>query len=175
MSKFPTLFSRGEYSNPVRAMSRMQRQMDKMFDEFLSGGSSFDFPGTSEGVFQPLFDVRQTNSHYLVSFDLPGLSKDHVKIEVEDGVLKVSGERKEEHEDKKGTSIRTERYFGAFEKVVPLPSNIQAEEIEAQFENGVLHIAIPKGETAQSKKIEIKEGKPGFFSRLLGKSEEKAA
>lgn len=175
MAKLPGLWSRNEQLNPFHAMTRMQRQVDRMFDDFLSGNWTSEFPAIQESVFQPPCDVREDDSHYLLSFDLPGMSKSDVKIDLQDGVLRVYGERKDERERGKGTHARMERYYGAVERVMTLPTNIKPEGIEAQFENGVLHIAISKSEAAKPKQIQIGEGKPGLISKLLGKKEEKAA
>jgi HSP20 family protein len=146
-----------------------------MFDDVLGGNWSFEFPVIAEASFQPPCDIQETDSHYLVSVDLPGLSKNDVRVELQDNTLRVFGERKGEHTRGRGATSRTERFHGTFERFMTLPANLKAENLEAQFENGVLHIAIPKAEAAKPKQIQIGETKPGFVSRHLGKKEEKAA
>jgi len=180
MANFPSLWSRGEQYNPFRSLTRMQRQIDRMFDDVLGGTWTAEFPTAelpmvSESVFQPPCDVQETDTHYLLSFDLPGLTKNDIKMELQDNTLRVCGERKDERQKGKGANLRTERFYGSVERVMTLPSNTKSEGIEAQFENGVLHVAIPKAEIAKPKQIQIGEGKPGFISKLIGKKEEKAA
>ncbi len=111
----------------------------------------------------------------LLSFDLPGVSKNDVKIDLQDRTLRISGERKNERTSGKGENLRTERYYGNIERAITLPAHIKADSIEAQFEDGVLHIAVPKAEGVKPKQIQVTEGKPGLFSKLLGKKDEKVA
>jgi HSP20 family protein len=156
--------ARGEW-NPFRDFGRMQRQMDRMFGDMFSepfGG----LLGTGEGAletngvsFVPACDVEETESHYLVSFDLPGVKKDDVKIEFSENQLTVSGERKEERksEDKGRTS--TEKYYGSFMRSFTLPAAVKADKVEASFADGVLQISLPKAEISPGKHIPIKEGK----------------
>ena len=175
MANFPALWSRNEQINPIRAMARMQRQVDRMFDDLLGSNWANELPSVTEDVIQPPCDVQETDSHFLLSFDLPGLSKDDVKIELQDNVLRVYGERKDERQRGKGSNLRTERFYGAVERIMSLPANTKPESVEAQFENGVLHVAIAKAEVVKPKSIQITEGKPGLISKLLGKKEEKVA
>ena len=150
--------------NPIREIGRMQRGMDRMFDEFLAPVSDFfgtDVLGTAgEGIaFMPACDIEETDDHFLVSFDLPGVSKDDVKIEMRGNQLLVSGERKAEHERKVGRRVSEERYYGAFQRVFTLPSHVDVNKIEAQYQNGVLRISLSKLEAAKPKLIQIKEVK----------------
>ncbi len=175
MGIFPTLWSPTELRSPFRAMSRMQREVDRMFDDILTGDWASESTSAQDDVFQPLCDVQEASSHYLLSFDLPGLSKNDVKIELQDNSLRVFGERKDERQVGRGVNSRTERAYGAFERIISLPANAKPEAIEAQFENGVLHVAVPKTEAAKARQIQISEGRPGAIAKLLGKKEEKAA
>ena len=150
--------------NPIREISRMQRGMDRMFEDFLAPVSDIFSPDllstAGEAIsFMPACDIEETDEHFLVSFDLPGVSKDDVKIEMRGNQLLVSGERKEEHERKAGRRVTEERYYGAFQRVFTLPSHVDANKIEAQYQNGVLRISLPKLEAAKPKLIQIKEGK----------------
>lgn len=174
MTNLPALWSR-EMQNPFRAMTRLQRQIDRMFDDFMTGNWSAELPALSESAFQPPCDVQETESHYLLSFDLPGMTRHDVKIEMSDNILRVYGERKDERHKDKGAQHRNERFHGIVERMMTLPSNVKPEGIEAQFENGVLHVAVPKSEAAKSRQIPIGEGKTGIFSKLLSRKDEKAA
>jgi len=148
---------RGEASawNPVREMNRLQRRMDRVFDEFFR-----EYPAASEEAeFSPACDVAETSTHYLMSFDLPGVKKNEVKVQLEDNTLTVSGERQNEHEAEAEGRISRERYYGSFCRSFTLPANALADKIEANYENGVLQVAIPKTKATPGKDIPIKEGK----------------
>jgi HSP20 family protein len=141
------------------------REFDDFFNQFMA-----PMVAARRGIenFNVLCDVDETESHYLMSFDLPGVSKDDVKIEVVDNQLVVSGERKSEMNDDKNNRHVTERYYGSFRRSFSLPSKIDADRIEADFKDGVLHIAVPKSEALKPKQIKITEGKGGLFSKLMG-------
>ncbi len=171
---------RGEKNvwNPMREMNRLQRRLDRMFDEYLTE----QFPnlfketpslGNFEAEFTPACDVNETDTHYLLSFDLPGVKKDEVKIEVLDNLLIVSGERNKEHKEQTKGRVSQEKYYGSFMRSFTLPSDLDANKVEAHFENGVLQIALPKMEMSKGKQIQIKEGK--FLAREKEAKTEKAA
>jgi HSP20 family protein len=108
-------------------------------------------------------DVEDRDSHYLFTFDLPGIPKNEIHVEVNDGKLRIWGERKSEKKE----GDYTERYWGRFERSLPLPNGVDEKHIEAHFDNGVLSLAVPKTTGPKSKSIEIKEKKEGVFSKLL--------
>ncbi|MBI3555650.1 MAG: Hsp20/alpha crystallin family protein [Deltaproteobacteria bacterium] len=171
--------ARGSW-NPLREISLLQKNLDRMFDDFWSPVPDLFEPLDEVNAFMPPVDVQDTENAYLLSFDLPGVSKHDLKIEMRDSQLVISGERKEEVERReKGGHLASERVYGTFLRSFTLPSNVDASKIEASFRDGVLHIAVPKTEATKSKPIEIKEtGKGGIIDRLLGnetKKEEKAA
>jgi HSP20 family protein len=109
----------------------------------------------------------------MVSFDMPGVKKDDINIEVQGNQLMVSGERfRETKRSDEDMALRHERTYGKFERVFMLPKSIESDKIEAQFENGVLNVAVPKTEVAKGKKIEIQSGDAGFFTKILGSKKE---
>jgi HSP20 family protein len=159
--------------NPLREFSSLQRNIDRLFEDFLTPISgSFERDQRQLMAFEPRVDVEETDTHYLLSFDLPGISKDDVKIELRDNQLTICGERKEERTEGKGRFLQ-ERYYGQFQRSFTLPSNVDSERVEASYQNGVLYLAIPKSEASQPKVIPIGEKRGGFFDRILGKIEEK--
>jgi HSP20 family protein len=101
-------------------------------------------------------DIREQNDAYLVEVELPGLSKDDVKITMENNILTVQGEKKQEKEEKRGNYHRTERVYGSFQRSFTLPSSVKNEKIEAQYKNGILTVTLPKVEEAKPKAIEVK-------------------
>lgn len=107
-------------------------------------------------TFAPEVDIEETEKHYLLSFDLPGMSEKDLTLTVTDRQLSVSGERKRETEIKDKKSHRVERSFGHFERTFTLPETVNSEQIEAKFKDGVLEVQIPKVEKAVPKTINIK-------------------
>ena len=164
-SMLPDVWRGAGISNPIRGMSRLQRRMDRLFDELLSEPTAGIFnaarsPWMSQvEEFTPACDVEETKSHFLMNFDLPGVKKDEVKIELQDNTLTVSGERKREHKEEEQGRLTQERYYGAFTRSFALPSNVSADKVEANFDNGVLQIALPKVAITTGKQIPVKEGK----------------
>ena len=106
--------------------------------------------------FMPRMDVVETESHFDVQFDLPGISADEVEIEVHEGQLTVSGTRQVSRDEKESTYHRLERTHGEFHRVLGLPKDVDAESIAARYHDGVLTVSIPKMEKVLPKKIDVK-------------------
>ena len=167
------------FMNPWREVNRLSRMLENFVRE-----SSFASPVTDELEFgsalsgwRPACDIEQTDTHYLVSFDLPGVAKDDLKIEVRDHQLMVSGEREGEKSRSEGETVSRERYSGSFMRSFSLPHAVKPDQVQANLTDGVLRIAIPKGEAAQKKLVPIQSGHSSIFDKLLPgrKKEEKVA
>jgi HSP20 family protein len=119
----------------------------------------FDAPSPSRsGALRrwlPAMDLVETDDHYVLRADLPGLGEDDISIEVEDRTLTVSGERKSETEAKKDGYVRVERAFGSFSRSLTLPQGVDPEAVTAHFDRGVLEVSIPKPEARKPRRIEI--------------------
>jgi HSP20 family protein len=141
---------------PLRELSTLQNEMNRLF------GTVFDTPTPSNGGamrrWMPAMDLMETEDHFVLRADLPGLSEEDVNIEVEDRVLTVSGERKAEHSETKDGYHRVERAFGAFSRSLTLPEGINPEAVSASFDRGVLEVQIPKPEERKPRKISIGVG-----------------
>lgn len=150
--------------------------MDDFFSDFDRMVDSLMTPTTTTSVnFTPTCDIRETKEHYLVSFDMPGVKKNDIKVEVNENQLMISGERNQEYKaNEEEGFLRHERMYGHFQRTFVLPGTIDSEKIEAHYEDGVLNIALPKTEKAKGRAIQIQSGKgKGLFSKLLGaKSDE---
>lgn len=151
--------------------------MGNVFDDFDRIVNSFMQPTYAASVnFQPSCDIKETKGHYLVSFDMPGVKKEDIKIEVQNNQLIISGERQYEMSEEDGeTTLRHERSYGKFERTFALPTTINVDMIEAHYENGVLNVALPKAEETKGKTIQIQSGQSSFFSKLLGVKKEEAS
>jgi HSP20 family protein len=142
---------------PLREFSTLQNEMNRLFNTVFdapSGGNG----GNALRRWMPAMDLVETEDHFVLRADLPGLSEDDVKIEFEDGTLTVSGERKAEHESKNEGYYRVERAFGSFARSLTLPQGIDPEAVSAHFDRGVLEVRIPKPEERKPRRIEIGTG-----------------
>jgi HSP20 family protein len=143
---------------PLRELASIQNEMNRLF------GTVFDAPATGGNGgstlrrWMPAMDLVETDDHFVLRADLPGLDEGDVNIEVEDNVLTVSGERKAEHETAKEGYHRVERAFGSFSRSLTLPEGVDAEAVTANFERGVLEVSIPKPEQRKPRKISIGVG-----------------
>lgn len=143
------------YSNPElnarSPLGNLQDHFSRMFD--------IAFPNRaaeSMGEWCPALDAVEDKDNYLVSVEVPGLKKEDINVSVHDGVLTVSGERKQEKDIKEGSVHRTERYYGKFSRSVSLPAEVRADKVSATYKDGVLHVELPKAEEAKPKSVEIK-------------------
>lgn len=136
--------------------SRRPTELSSPFDEFFREFDRAFVPTAASRAmladFSPAVDVEEKDDTYHISVDLPGLKKDEIKIDLHDSVLTLSGERTREV---KGEGRYAERSYGKFQRTFTLPHQVDAEKIEAKFEDGVLYIALPKAETAKARSIKI--------------------
>jgi len=117
----------------------------------------------------PALDISERKDAYLVTVELPGVETDDLQITLEDGLLTIQGERHFAHDSSEQQFHRVERRYGAFRRSITLPAQVQAEQIEATFENGVLQIMVPKMEEAKPKRIQVR---PGPVEVLAASSED---
>jgi len=145
--------------NPARELLDVDREFKKIFNSF---ENKFGFRKDQDNeeyesaVWMPLTDIVETIDSYNLKLDLPGVEKKDVKISFSNGELQISGERKEEKEDKGSKFHRVERSFGKYYRSFRLPEKIKDNDIKAEFKNGSLNILIPKADEVKPKEIEIK-------------------
>jgi len=123
------------------------REFDRFFDRL------FDAPAAQR--WSPAMDLTEAEDHFLLKADLPGMSEQDVTIEVDGGVLTVSGERHADHEQRERGWHRIERSFGRFQRQLTLPEGVDADAVSAEFDSGVLSVRIPKPERVQPRRIAI--------------------
>jgi HSP20 family protein len=141
--------------DPVRDLDSLQGDMNRLFDRFFDGRGA---NGGSVRRWIPAMDLVETNDALVLRADLPGMKEDDVEIEIKDGVLTVSGERKSESEEKGEGFHRVERAFGRFSRSLSLPDGVDADKIAAQFSDGVLEVKVPKPAETQPTKVAIGKG-----------------
>ena len=149
--------------DPFTLLKQMTAEFDRMLDE--SPWSAFRSPAfratpSFDGpAWLPEIDVFEKGNRLITKIDLPGLKKEDVKVEVADGHLAISGERKTEAEEKKEHFYRCEREYGSFYRAVPLPEGVKLEDVTGTFSDGVLEVSVPvpaKPKAAVTK-VEIQE------------------
>lgn len=144
-----------ELADPFRAFDQFERFMDEIWRSWPSR-----FPlDTARGFLRPAMDVIEAEDKVTVRVDLPGLSVDDVHVEVRDNTLTISGEIGDTVEREGERYHFRERSYGAFQRSLRLPSTLDADKVEASFENGVLSVVLPKLPEAQPKQIKVKAGK----------------
>jgi HSP20 family protein len=142
---------------PLRELASIQNEMNRLFGTVFEPAQGANGGGALRR-WMPAMDLVETEDQFVLRADLPGLGEEDVSIEVEDGVLTVSGERRAEHEQSKEGYHRVERAFGAFSRSLTLPEGVDAESVAASFDRGVLEIRIPKPEQRKPRKISIGVG-----------------
>lgn len=142
------------------------RPLLRQLDDFLNESPMFTRFDDVQRSLVPSCDIEESEDHYLLSFDMPGLDRDNIDVQVQGNRLMVSGERKMEREKSEGTARMMERRYGRFERTVSLPEGVKSQEVEAQYVDGVLKVAIPKALEARPHKIKIGESSSNIFSRL---------
>ena len=124
---------------------------NSIFDETFGA-----FPHQMYFGFEPKVDVTESEKDYRISFELPGVKKDSVKISLEDGLLTVEGEKKYFEDDKSSGSRRQERRYGTFKRSFRLGDGVDQKKISAEFSDGILEIKVAKNKESLRKEIEIK-------------------
>jgi HSP20 family protein len=139
---------------PIGSVVSLHREMNRLFDDMFRGFETPSLWGRRGGGW-PHMDVEETDKEYRLTAELPGLEERDVEVLLQDGVLTVRGEKKVENESANRTV--SERYYGRFERQLPLAHDIDEGAINATFRNGVLTVTVPKSaqSTERTKKIPI--------------------
>jgi HSP20 family protein len=140
--------------DPIRELDSLQSDMNRLFDGFFQARAGNEV----NRRWIPAMDLVETANHLVLRADLPGMSEEDIEIEIKDGVLTVSGERKTEHEDKGEGYHRVERSFGRFSRSLTLPDGIDADSVNASFDRGVLEVKIPKPAETKPHRVQVGRG-----------------
>jgi len=166
-------------ANPFTFMRRFIEDIDRLFEGFGVGPGlrpRIDLGPASrergETTWVPAVEVFEREGQLVVRADVPGLTKDQIKLEVEEGQLVISGERRQEHEERRGGFYRSERSYGSFYRAIPLPEGTNPEQAKASFKDGVLEVTMPTPKRPAGRRIEIHEGTE---PKHTGKPEAKSA
>jgi len=138
----------------MRDFLSLRDEIDRMFDDFF-GTLPERLTTGWENVWSPSVDISETDDEIIVTAELPGVKKEDIKISLQDNVLTIRGEKKQEKEHKDENYHRIERAYGSFQRSFTLPTPVNTDKIKASFKDGVLKIQLPKTEEAKMKEIPI--------------------
>jgi HSP20 family protein len=139
---------------PWTGLKSLRTEMDRLFDRFWETGDIFELPALAE--WRPALDVTETKDAVVVKAEIAGIEPKDVQVSLQDQVLTIKGEKKQEKEEKTERSYRLERAYGAFARSVRLPVSVDAGKVTAGFKNGVLTVTLPKTPGAKGATIPIK-------------------
>lgn len=138
--------------DPFRELRSLHNEMNRLFTGNLEGQSAGEF---ARGAWSPSVDIYEDKDRLIVEAELPGMNRDDFELTVENNVLTLRGERKFEKKTEGDNYHRVERSYGSFTRQFTLPQTVTSEGATADFENGVLRVALPKREETKARKIEI--------------------
>ena len=139
---------------PFREISRLRREMDRLWDDYFGPGRRALKPMEME--FAPAVDVKETADQIVIKAEVPGIDAKDINISITGDVLTMKGEKKSEHEEKEENYHLVERSYGSFARSLVLPAAVNMDKIEAKYDKGVLTVTCPKKEEVKPKPIEIK-------------------
>jgi len=123
-------------------LSNLRDELDRLFESPLTG-------------WLPALDAHEDKESFTVQVELPGFKREDIQVSLQDGVLTLSGERKEEKVSKETEVHRQERYYGKFARALTLPTAVAADKVKAAYKDGVLTVTLPKAEEAKPKQIDV--------------------
>jgi HSP20 family protein len=138
---------------PLRSMMSFRDEMDKLLDDFY--GRLTPSGEVHEGDWFPPMDLSENDEEVRACLEIPGLDKEDVKVSVQNDVLTISGEKKQEQTEEKGNVHRVERTYGMFKRILRLPDEVDASKVKASYKDGVLTVNLPKVEAKKPKEIPI--------------------
>ncbi|HPM78989.1 MAG TPA: Hsp20/alpha crystallin family protein [bacterium] len=142
--------------DPFDELSTMRREMDRLFGDIAPWRQYRQSDEGISGQWAPKVDIFEDGAQIVISAALPGMKQEDIKVNIENNILTLSGERRLENEEKRDNYTRIEQYYGTFHRTFALTNQIDQTKIGAHFENGILSISLPKREEAKPKAIEIK-------------------
>jgi HSP20 family protein len=134
-------------------MIRLRSGIDRLFEDFFTDEKAL---APFQAGKLPALDVKESAEAIAVDVELPGLKQEEIKVTVDEGILSISAERKQEKDEKTKSVHRIERYYGQMERKLALPASVEEGKVDATYKDGVLHIILPKKPSAKSKAVTVK-------------------
>ena len=146
------------FRSPLEGVAVLQNRLNSIFNDFASSNGELHNESLSAGNFIPPVDIYEDANRLVLKLEVPGISQEDLQIDLENQTLTVKGERKFVNDEKEENFHRIERRYGNFVRSFTLPSTIETESAQANYENGVLAITLPKKEAAKPKQVKIQIG-----------------
>jgi HSP20 family protein len=138
--------------SPLRELAKIENEINRIFKELVPQQEV----AREVVAWAPRVDVYEKDNNLVIEAEIPGAKKEDIEVKVKDNAVVIRGEVKREEEKKEENYYRSERFYGKFERVVPLPTDVKIEEAKAEYQDGVLKLTIPKATAEKEVKIEIK-------------------
>lgn len=176
----PSLFNLDPWemlrTSPFALMRRLTDEMDQWFEQVGLGRSGRGGVLAGGGVYAPPVEVFEREGTFMVRADLPGLTKDDVRVDITDDAVLIEGERRSEHEERQGGLYHSERRYGMFRRQIPVPEGVNADQATATFKDGVLEITMPAPQRqTRHRRIAIQEAPSSTASQAVSESASPAA
>ena len=136
--------------SPLRELARLENEINKFLKEFVPQEVT-----TEVVAWKPRVDVYEKDNNIIIEAEVPGAKKEDIEVKVKDNAVVIRGEVKKEEEKKEENYYRSERFYGKFERIIPLPADVKVEEAKAEYQDGVLKLTIPKATSEKEIKIEV--------------------
>jgi len=140
--------------SPFRQLANLREEIDRLFESPMAEMTQSSHQFLSGWM--PAIDLSEDKDHLYLKAELPGMKREDIEVSVHEGVLTLSGERKQDSRFAQAEVYRSERFLGRFQRTVTLPTLIDAEKVRATYKDGLLYITLPKAEESKPKHIEIK-------------------
>lgn len=136
--------------SPFDQLATLRDEMNRLFEGSFGMRDFGLFSGWS-----PALDVYEDKDNVIVKLEVPGMKKEEIDISLHDGMLTITGERKQEKQAGEGETFRSERYFGRFHRSITLPAQVNGDRVKATYKDGILAVELPKTEEAKPKQIQV--------------------
>ncbi len=163
MARNPSLFSPGSLTGAADPFFTLHREVNRLFDDVIRGGGTPGGGGSGPAsLIAPHTDVSETDKEIRIQAELPGVSENDLELSLDDDLLTIRAEKKQQRkEEREGVHI-SERSFGTFQRSIRLPFRANPDQVQARFENGVLHVTVPKAQPQErTRRIQIQAGSGG--------------
>jgi HSP20 family protein len=144
-----------ERLEPLREIDTLQRQMNRLFDTLIPTTNGNETPGLT---LSPAAELEETDDAIHLRLEVPGLEAKDINVEATRESILISGERKTETRTEKNGVTRSEFRYGKFQRVIPLPSQIKNDKVQAEYKNGILHLTLPKAESERHRAVKVNLG-----------------
>lgn len=136
---------------PFRGIERLHQEMNHLFDRLMHEGDG----GERSLTFMPSAEMEETDQEIHLKLEVPGMEAKDLDVEVTESTVAIKGERKSETKTEEKGLVRSEFRYGSFERMIPLPASIKTDEVKAEYKNGMLHLNLPKAESAPRSVVKV--------------------